>query len=309
MEKEMLKLFIYYMFAYGKEGTKDYCLTGCIKQMDKALDIIRKGSYNAWNEIIEKLPENHPVLKEQKKLMSLQQEQYEQALIKSKKLMEKYCLLGGTLNYDSLYLISSEKDVERLVYQVILKNKNTATIKEIIEEKSKNQDINREELAILIDELCIRYYYGDGTEKNYSEAVKGWEMVYDYINDAKYMLAICYKKGTGVNQDKEKAYQIFNEISKVDIRAKYQIAIMNFIGVGTVQNYVKAFEIFSELKGKSPWDMDKWIDSYMGEMYFYGLGVEQDKEKGLSLMENAWNERIALDYKNIKKVLKDYYNS
>ena len=47
MEKEMLKLFIYYMFAYGKEGTKDYCLTGCIKQMDKALDIIRKGSYNA----------------------------------------------------------------------------------------------------------------------------------------------------------------------------------------------------------------------------------------------------------------------
>ena len=120
---------------------------------------------------------------------------------------------------------------------------------------------------------------------------------------------ICLMLMELANQDKEKAYQIFNEISKVDIRAKYQIAIMNFIGVGTVQNYVKAFEIFSELKGKSPWDMDKWIDSYMGEMYFYGLGVEQDKEKGLSLMENAWNEGIALDYKNIKKVLKDYYNS
>lgn len=83
---------------------------------------------------------------------------------------------------------------------------------------------------------------------------------------------------------------------------------MNYNGVGTEQNYKKSLEIFKELKGKSPFDMDKWIDFYMGEIYFYGLGIEQNKNKGLELMESAWNNGIALKYAKIKKVLEEYYN-
>ena len=74
-------------------------------------------------------------------------------------------------------------------------------------------------------------------------------------------------------------------------------------------NYEKALEIYSQLKGKSPYDMEKCIDGYMGEMYFYGLGTQQDKEKGLAMMENAWRNGIGLNYEKIKKVLKDYYSS
>lgn len=53
--------------------------------------------------------------------------------------------------------------------------------------------------------------------------------------------------------------------------------------------------------------MNKWINFYIGEMYFYGLGIKQDKNKGLELMEKAWDNGIALNYKKIKKVLKDYF--
>ncbi len=308
MEKEMLEIFIYYVLALEKQGSQNYTINGCIKKMEIALKFIKIENLAKWNESLENFPESHPIVKKQRDLMNLTQEEYIEMLIKVQKLMKKYSLCGGTLNYDSLYLIKSEKDVEKLAYQIILKSDTTSTIKQKIGENVKGQNSDKKELGILIDELCLRYYYGIDVEKNYSEAVKGWEMVSEYINDAKYMLGICYKKGTGVNQDREKAYKIFNEISD-DIRAKYQIALMNFMGIGTKQNHSKAFEIFSELKGKSPYDMDKWIDSYMGEMHYYGLGIKQDKEKGLALMENAWYNGIALNYKNIKKVLQDYYNS
>lgn len=216
---------------------------------------------------------------------------------------------SGTLNYDSLYLLESEKDVERLAYQIILKNKHTSEIKEILDEKSKNTETDKKELAVIMDELCVRYYYGDEIEKDYKEAVKGWEIIADYIIDAKYMLAISYKKGTGVKQDQAKAFELFSEIYKKDIRAKYEMALMTYEGVGTEQNYPKALALFNELKDKSPFDMNKWINLYIGEMYFYGLGIEQNKDKGLELMEIAWNNGIALDYNKIKKVLKDYFKS
>lgn len=214
---------------------------------------------------------------------------------------------SGTLNYDSLYLLESEKDVERLAYQIILKNKHTSEIKEILNEKSKNTETDKNELAVIMDELCVRYYYGDEIEKDYKEAVKGWEIIADYIIDAKYMLAISYKKGTGIKQNQAKAFELFSEIYKKDIRAKYEMALMTYEGVGTEQNYSKALELFNELKDKSPFDMNKWINLYIGEMYFYGLGIEQNKDKGLELMEKAWNNGIALDYNKIKKVLKDYF--
>lgn len=308
MEKEMLEMFIYYVMALEKEGTENYSINGCIKVIEKALDIITNESFGKWNEWLMKFSKGHPVVKKQSKLMCLNEEEYKKMLKETQKLMKNYCLRGGTLNYDSLYLVASEKDVETLAYQIILKNKTTAKIKELLEENSKKIDANKNEMAILVDELCLRYYYGDDTEKNYNEAIKGWEMVADYIKDAKYMLAIAYKNGTGVTQSKEKAYQIFNEISKDDIRAKYQVALMNYKGVGTEQNYKKTLEIFKELKGKSPFDMDKWIDFYMGEIYFYGLGIERNKNKGLELMESAWNNGIALKYAKIKKVLEEYYN-
>lgn len=85
------------------------------------------------------------------------------------------------------------------------------------------------------------------------------------------------------------------------------MAQMTYKGVGIEQNYEKALELFNELKDRSPFDMNKWINFYIGEMYFYGLGIKQDKNKGLELMEKAWNNGIALNYKKIKKVLKDYF--
>lgn len=307
MEKEMIELFIYYTLSLEKEGTKDYSINGCVKSIEMAISCIENGNIEKWNNSLENFPQNHPVLKTHLKLKKLSAEEYKKILEKAKKLMNYYSKSGGTLNYDSLYLLESEKDVARLADQIILKNKHTSEIKELLEEKSKNSEIDKKELAIIMDELCVRYYYGDEIEKDYNEAVKGWEIIADYLIDSKYMLAIAYKKGTGVKQDSIKAFELFSEIYKKDIRAKYEMALMIYKGVGTEQNYPKALELFNELKDKSPFDMNKWINLYIGEMYFYGLGIQQDKDKGLELMEIAWNSGIALDYNKIKKVLKDYF--
>lgn len=310
MEKEMIELFIYYIMALEEEGTKDYSINGCIRAIENAISCIENEGIEKWNNLLEKFPENHPILKKQGNLKKLPAEEYKKMLEKAKKLMSFYSK-SGTLNYDSLYLLESEKDVERLAYQIILRNKHTSEIKELLEklidEKSKDNEIDKKEMAVIMDELCVRYYYGDEIEKDYEEAVKGWEIIVDYINDAKYMLAISYKNGTGVKQDQVRAFQLFSEISERDIRAKYVMAQMTYKGVGIEQNYEKALELFNELKDRSPFDMNKWINFYIGEMYFYGLGIKQDKNKGLELMEKAWDNGIALNYKKIKKVLKDYF--
>lgn len=308
MEKEMIEMFIYYVMALTEEGSKDYCMNGVIKEMNNALYIIKEKSFESWNEWLNKFKENHPVFRKQKQLQGLTIEQYIDTLEKAKKMVQKYSY-NGTLNYDSLYLVSSEKDVEKLVYQIILKSKSTEEIKKIIDEESKNENANKQELAILIDELCIRYYYGIGIEKNYEEAVKGWDMILDYSNDAKYSLARCYKKGNGIKENKEKAYDLFYELMKKDIRAKMEVAQMNFFGEGTNQDYEQALKIFNELKNHVPYDLNFIIDSYIGEIYFYGLGIEADKKKGFELLDNAWNSGfVKTNYKTVKKVLKEYYN-
>ena len=163
-----------------KEGTKNFSINGCVKSIENALSCIENEGIEKWNDLLDKFPQNHPVLKKQQKLKELSTEEYKKILKKSKKLMNFY-KKSGTLNYDSLYLLESEKDVEKLAYQIILKNKHTSEIKEILDEKSKDIETDKKELAVIMDELCIRYYYGDEIEKDYNEAVKGWEIIADYI--------------------------------------------------------------------------------------------------------------------------------
>lgn len=308
MEKEMIEMFVYYVLSLKDKASKDYCMNGLVKEMDNALYIIQEKSFDEWNNWINKFKENHPVFRKQKELLYLTVEQYIDTLKKAKKMVQKYNY-NGNLNCYSLYLIESEKDVEKLVYQIILKNKSTGEIKKIIDEKSKKENVDKNELAILINELCTRYYYGIDIEKNYEEAVKGWDMIVDYSNDAKYSLARCYKDGNGVKEDQEKAYNIFYELMEKDIRAKIEVAQMNFLGKGIKQDYEKALEIFSELQNHVPYDINCIIDSYLGEIYFYGLGIEADKKKGFELLDSAWSTGLVKPgYKVAKQVLKEYYN-
>ena len=308
MEKEMMEMFIYYVLALTEQGTKDYCMKGVVKEMDNALYIIQEKSLGNWDEWINKFAENHPVFQIQKELSKLTMEQYIDTLKKARKMVEEYSY-NGTLNYDSLYLIESGKDVENLAYKIMLKSKPTEEIKKVIDEKSKNENVDKYELAFLMNELCIRYYYGIGIEKNYEEAVKGWTMVQNYSDDAKYFLARCYKNGTGIEKDKEKAYNLFYELMKKDIRAKMEVAQMNFLGEGIKQNYEEALRLFNELKNCVPYDLNFIIDSYLVEMYFYGLGTEVDKNKGFELLDNAWSsDFVKPSYKTTKKIFKEYYN-
>ena len=133
MEKEMIEMFIYYVLSLKEQGTKDYCMNGVAKEMDNTLYTIQEKSFEKWNDWINKFKENQPVFRKQKQLQDLTIEQYIDTLEKAKKMVQKYSY-NGTLNYDSLYLVSSEKDVEKLAYRIILKSKSTEEIKKIIDE-------------------------------------------------------------------------------------------------------------------------------------------------------------------------------
>jgi TPR repeat protein len=312
MIKKMGELFIYYVLSTEKEGTKDFCLKGCVNATQKALNTIKNENLQAWNKHLKNVfafykNGTHPGLNIQNELMKLSQEEYIQDIEKIQDLFRKYSKMG-TSNYDSLYLVASEKDVSRLSYSIILRNKSLKEIKNLLDKELEKTNKNQEILAILTNELCWKYRYGSKEDINFDEAIKGWKMIADYLTDAKYELAWCYFEGKGIKKDKEKAYNIFCEIMSKDIRAKFEVARLNLFGEGTLKNENKAFNIFTEMKEKVPYDMEKLICKYLGRMYLYGLGVAQDKKKGLELLEKAWNSGLVeYKYDEIKKALKEYY--
>jgi hypothetical protein len=318
MEQEMLEMFIYYNIVMTDQYSKERSIDGIIENMEYALYLITENSFDAWNEWLNKFPETHPVYINHKKLMNLTQEQYVDTIVKLKKMAKKFGKIG-TLNYDSMDGLASEKDVEKLAYQIILKSIPIKEVENELEKvmaelDEKKDEIEKEEeekgverLVVLAEDLGLRYYYGIDTEIDYEATVNWLSGIVDYSAEAKYLLATCYKKGNGVKEDKEKAYNLFCEIPN-DV-SLYEKAKMEFYGEGTKQDYEKAFKDFCKLKDNVPYDLNFIIDSYLGEMYFYGLGVEKDKEKGFKLLENGWNSKfVRLDYKKIKDVLKEYYN-
>ena len=215
----------------------------------------------------------------------------------------------GTLNYDALYLVDSERDVSILAYLIVFRQMDLKEIKKFFDEEIAKND-NKDKMISLAYELAWRCSFGGPDEIDFETAFDGWKTLTETVNFhvAKYELAWCYLEGKGIEKDEQKAYNIFYEIMPKDRRAKYQVAKFNYLGTGIEKDYKKAFDIFNELKDKSPFDMEKCICGYLGEMYFYGLGVEQDRKKGFELLEKAWNSGyVKLKYEKIKKILKEYY--
>ena len=65
--------------------------------------------------------------------------------------------------------------------------------------------------------------------------------------DEKYDLAEKYYCGIDVEEDYEKAFELYSEIAEFNDDAKERIAEMYFFGRGVRQNYKKAFETFNDI--------------------------------------------------------------
>ena len=64
--------------------------------------------------------------------------------------------------------------------------------------------------------LGLRYYNGEGVEKDFSKAVEWWSKATEWVeNDkARYYLGVCYENGEGVEKDMAKAIECYRKAAE-----------------------------------------------------------------------------------------------
>ncbi|KRW99032.1 hypothetical protein PPERSA_11633 [Pseudocohnilembus persalinus] len=114
--------------------------------------------------------------------------------------------------------------------------------------------------------------------------------------DVKLQLGQQYYFGIGgLKQDYNKAFKIFKELQQTHqnipvfqqksiLYAKQMLAEMYLKGQGTAVNYHEARKLFSQIQNQLP---DGVAQNGLGYMYYHGLGVEQDIEKGINYFLDA----------------------
>jgi len=158
-------------------------------------------------------------------------------------------------------------------------------------------EMSNEDFAMFIREKAIAgdpvfqhrvgncYYWGDGIERNYAEAVKWYKLSAEQgYADAQNNLAVCYQKGKGVVQDYEEALRLLNlsaeqgnAIAQNNLAGRYQK------GEGVVQDYKEALRLLNLSA-----EQGNWVASYnLGLIYSARVDVEQDLEKAKECHEKA----------------------
>ena len=101
---------------------------------------------------------------------------------------------------------------------------------------------------------------------------------------------IAYLNGDGVEQDYERAMQIFQSAQEAgNKKAARYIGLMLEQGLGVEQDYAKAAELFASVAGSDNKSATGVVAAgyELGQLYEQGLGVEQDMEKAIALYEEA----------------------
>ena len=123
--------------------------------------------------------------------------------------------------------------------------------------------------------LAEAYHYGYGVEVSIEDAVK-WHKIAGLPDDC-WTLGHMYYYGTEVEQDYEQAYYWFDKIGFRDV-AYYICADMYFY---VDKDYQNAFRLYHEALNEGVEEAAYKI----GEMYYYGLGVEQDYSEAFEFLK------------------------
>lgn len=156
-------------------------------------------------------------------------------------------------------------------------------------------------------ELLGKYYrLGLGTAPDYDlaisfmqKAIENFQSTFGLIE-----LAICYEQGLGVEEDAQKAFELYQKAAEFnDAYAHYQVALYHQSGFFTQNepDYPKALEHFEK-----SFELGYDYAGYSVGLYFLnGYGVEANIEKGLELLHNQLENQnikaavdIALHYEN-----------
>lgn len=145
------------------------------------------------------------------------------------------------------------------------------------------------------------YFYGDGVEQSYTEAVRWYLMATEQGNAAaKAWLGRCYAEGLGVKQDDSKAVEFFRKAAEQgDWMALNNLGYMYEHGRGVPQSYEEAFKWYrkateGEYPGRTMW--------HLGDFYENGKGVQKDYNKALDLYKQAFDKGYKEAQKDIDRV-------
>ncbi len=164
--------------------------------------------------------------------------------------------------------------------------------------------------------LGFIYYEGEEIEQNLDYAFKWYkEAAEKGFAPSQYALSYLYKNGEGCEKNNVKAYYWLEESADNDFEDAYYILGQSYLEGNSIidTDYKKAFFYLSKGVNKK----DKNCLESLGDMYYWGLYVKEDKKKAFSLYDDSINEgNVSLYYKlgklyeeedNLEEALINYY--
>lgn len=164
--------------------------------------------------------------------------------------------------------------------------------------------------------LGFIYYEGEEVEQNLEYAFKWYkEAAEKGFAPAEYALSYLYKNAEGCEKNDIKAFYWLEEAADNDFEDAYYILGQSYLEGNSIieTNYKKAFFYLSKGVNKK----DKNCLESLGDMYYWGLYVKEDKEKAFSLYKDSIEEgNVSLYYKlgklyeqedNLEEALVNYY--
>lgn len=140
------------------------------------------------------------------------------------------------------------------------------------------------------------YYYGWGTEKNYTIAARMYGRATEFGYDqGEAELGRMYENGKGFQKDPQKAFSLYTKsYQRGNLLGTFLLARCYFHGIGTEEDFGKAVFMFDSLYNNAELrDRYEWIYCgtcyYLGHCYKNGWGTSADLEKAVKRFAQSEN--------------------
>ncbi len=154
-------------------------------------------------------------------------------------------------------------------------------------QNTENPKANQEQIDDLLKQITD-YLAAENYEKSFELCHQALELG---SPEAAYYLSLHYGKGSGVARDTVKSIELMQKAMDMgDVDAMAEIAHVYSMGsYGYPQDYQKAVEYFTEAsQGGSAFALFQ-----LGFYYLHGIEVEQDLNKGISLIKSAADSNLS----------------
>lgn len=173
-------------------------------------------------------------------------------------------------------------------------------------QKEDKQSNNAKRILDSDVELGLKYYNGNGVERDYKKAVYFFKLAADRKNkDGLYWLAECYMDGKGVSENHYRAVQYYYEAALLgEGYSQAKLGICYFLGDGIDK---KPSEAFKWLRESIMYNGNYFMAGYhLALCYINGIGTEIDEKKGFRALSTAVEVGCAY-HKEAQKLLAECY--